>query len=174
MALYGLVDTTSHICQIAAATFPVAAPLAWTPDLSAVSPQPQVGWTAAQAAGVWSYTAPAAPTAPQQYAAALLAGVAITSTGTPALNGTYGITLEAQQKITSEQVYIATTGKFTNGQTTRGWPDAAGTLHTFPSTAEFTAFAEAVAGYVDALAAALAAAQAGGAWVAPAMPAALA
>ena len=45
-------------------------------------------------------------------------------------------------------------------------------MHLFPSTAEFTAFA--IALYVDALAAAFAVTQAGGAWAAPAAPAPIA
>ena len=99
----------------------------------------------------------------------------ITSTGTPALNGTYALDQGSRSNITAEQVYIATTGKFTNGGTTKPWPDLAGAMHTFPSTAEFTAFAEAVAGYYDALVSALDTARSSGAaWVAPAMPAPIA
>ena len=52
------------------------------------------------------------------YAAALGAGCPISSTGTPALDGTYAIDQAIQGAITSEHVYIATTGKFTNGQDT--------------------------------------------------------
>ena len=104
------------------------------------------------------------------YAAAIAAGVVIVSTGTPALNGTYAIDQASLSRITAEQVYIATTGTFTNGQTTRAWLDASGTPHVFPSTAEFTAFAETVAQYEDALLTAFATASAGAAWVAPAQP----
>ena len=104
------------------------------------------------------------------YAVAIAAGVVIVSTGTPALNGTYAIDQASLSRITAEQVYIATTGTFTNGQTTRAWLDASGTPHVFPSTAEFTAFAETVAQYEDALLTAFATASAGAAWVAPAQP----
>lgn len=118
---------------------------------------------------------PATPD-PNASAAALLAsGVAITSTGTPVLNGTYACDPLSQQKITSEQLYIATTGKFTNGQTTKAWADASGALHTFPTTAAFTNFAEAIAGVVDnVIAAQLAALRPGGSWVAPSMAATIA
>ena len=63
---------------------------------------------------------------------------------------------------------IATKGTFTNGQASRGWRDSGGAVHVFPTTAAFTAFAEAMAQYVDALDTALAVGQGGGAWVAPA------
>ena len=33
-------------------------------DVSAVTPAPQVGWTAAQSGGAWTFTAPAAPPGP--------------------------------------------------------------------------------------------------------------
>ncbi len=109
------------------------------------------------------------------FGAAANAGVAITSTANASvLNGTYALEPQSRANITSEQVYIATTGKFTNGQTTRAWLDIDGAMHTFPSTAEFTAFAEAVAKYYDALLAALArAVSSGSAWVAPTQPVAL-
>jgi hypothetical protein len=114
------------------------------------------------------------------YASAIAAGVTISSTGIPALNGIYAITPQACALITSEQVNIAataaqSTAKFTNGQTTRNWQDQSGALHLFPSPAEFTLFAEAVASYVDALYAALQMALINNtAWAAPAMPGAIA
>ena len=61
-------------------------------------------------------------------AAAFAAGLAITSTGTPALNGT-----------------------FADGTGTVVWLDTAGASHTFASVAAFKAFASAVAAYVAAL-----------------------
>jgi hypothetical protein len=106
--------------------------------------------------------------AQQAFVAALQQGVAITSTGTSALNGTYPCDKRTQQTIVSEQMYIASETTFTNGGTTLAWPDIAGTFHIFPSTAEFTAFAKAVGQYVQALNTAYATVQAGGgAWVAP-------
>lgn len=107
------------------------------------------------------------------YFVAVTAGVQITSTGTPSLNGTYALDINSRSNITAEQVYIATTSKFTNGGSTRQWPDISGAFHAFPSTTEFTDFAEAVAQYYDSLATAVAVVQAGGGWVAPSMPAAI-
>jgi hypothetical protein len=105
--------------------------------------------------------------AQQAYNAALAAGIAITSTGTSSLNGTYACDKGTQQNIVAEQVYISNEGTFTNGGTTMAWPDVSGTYHTFPSTTEFTAFAKAVAQYVQALATALAVVRGGGSWSAP-------
>jgi hypothetical protein len=71
-------------------------------------------------------------------------------------------------RIAKEQLYIATKNTFTNGATTKAWPDMTDALHTFPTCAEFTAFAEAAGQFVDAvLAAKLAALVAGGTWTAP-------
>lgn len=136
------------------------------------------GW-AVQDGALVAYTPPVViPTAAQvaqtAFNNAVSAGVTINSTGSPAIDGTYALDQVSLGRITSEQVYISVTGKFTNGQTTRAWFDIAGAPHTFPSTTEFTAFAEAVAQYEDALITALAVGLAGGAWVAPAMPATLA
>lgn len=147
--------------------FPVT-PAQWVTRLANPS-----GWAVSGGALV-PYTPPAKAMTPAQLAqAAFAAGVQITSTATPTLNGTYSLSESSLSRITAEQVYIATTGKFTNGQTTRSWLDAAGAAHIFPSTAAFTAFAEAVAQYEDALIAAQAVVQAGSAWVAPAQPAPL-
>ena len=148
-------------------------------DVTTVTPAPQPNWTAVETGGTWTFAAPVVPVptnaqlAQAAYDAAVAAGVQVTSTGTPALNGTYALDQTTLGRITAEQVYIATAGKFTNGSTTRAWLDAAGAPHTFPSTAAFTAFAEAVAQYDDALIAALDTGLAGGAWVAPAQPAAI-
>jgi len=144
-------------------------PFSWGPDGLHDTSQ----LTAAQLASLEAVLAghnPAKIPASQSYAAALAAGCQIVSTSTPALNGTYALDPQPLSNVTSEQVYIATTGKFTNGQTTRAWADAGGAFHVFPSTAVFTAFAEAIAQYVDSLSAALATAQTGGAWSAPPMP----
>lgn len=93
----------------------------------------------------------APPTLAQQALAALAAGVQITSTSTPALDGTYAISSSAQAKIQAVSLFIVVNGKFPGGQSTMAWADAAGAAHTFPNTAAFQAFATAVADYVAAL-----------------------
>src|SRR5574337_468907 len=116
--------------------------------------------------------AAAQPTPEQQLIAAIAAGCQVVSASAPGLNGTYAIDDVARANITAESLYIqVTTGqgtaKFTNGQATKGWPDATGAPHTF-NTAQFIAFAEGMAVYYDALIQAQATARAGGGWSAPA------
>jgi len=84
-------------------------------------------------------------------AAAFAAGLAITSTGTPALNGTYPIDPATQAHIQAEVVSILLNGTFADGTGTVVWLDTAGASHTFASVAAFKAFASAVAAYVAAL-----------------------
>jgi hypothetical protein len=123
-------------------------------DVTNVSPQPQVGWTATKSGSSYTFSAPPpapAPTLAQQAAAALAKGLAITSRGDPKLNGVYDISAASQQKINATALYIAVNQKFPGGQTTYPWLDKAGSVHTFPSTAEFFAFATAVADYVAQL-----------------------
>lgn len=83
--------------------------------------------------------------------AAFAAGLAITSTGTPALNGTYAIDPATQAHIQAEVISILLNSTFADGSTTVVWPDMAGNTHTFGSIAEFKQFAAAVAAYVAAL-----------------------
>lgn len=84
-------------------------------------------------------------------APALLAGgIALTSTGTPALDGTYACDDASRARIVGEQLCIQVAGKFTNGSEQRVWHDIAGTPHQF-NTEQFTAFAEAVGQFADAV-----------------------
>jgi Caudovirales tail fibre assembly protein. len=62
-----------------------------------------------------------APTLAQQAAAALGAGLTITSTGTPALNGTYAVASGVpfgREDIGTEAQFISTFSEFTNGTQT--------------------------------------------------------
>lgn len=84
--------------------------------------------------------------------------VQVNSASAPSLNGVYAFDPQSTRNITAETVFIGETQQqgnatFTNGQVTRGWPDVNGTLHTF-TIAEFIAFAEALAAYVDSVIAA--------------------
>lgn len=81
-------------------------------------------------------------------AVALNAGIAITSTGTPALNGTYALDQGSINAIDEVVLYIDTNGTFPEGAATLPYPDAAGAMHVFPSVAEFKAFATAAADLV--------------------------
>lgn len=92
-----------------------------------------------------------APSPQQQLAQKIDAGVAVTSTGNPALNATYPIDPAAQSHIQAVSLYIQVTGKFPAGQAIFPWPDVAGTKHSFQTTAQFQAFAAALADYVTAI-----------------------
>jgi hypothetical protein len=125
-----------------------------TSALDGLSPYPQIGWPAVEIAGTWSYAPPTSPTPTiaQQATAMLNAGVQIISTAhAAALNGTYACDTVTQQKIAAISLYCLVNGNFPGGGTTYPWPDISGTFHTFPSVAEFQAFASAVANYVAAL-----------------------
>lgn len=126
-----------------------------TTALDALTPMPQIGWAATEAAGVWTFTAPAVTPpvlSPIQAAqAALSAGIQIVSTGTPALSATYDIGAASQLNINSTWNYVMKFGTFFGGAATYAWADAAGTPRIFPSVVEFEAFAAAVGTYVAAL-----------------------
>lgn len=91
------------------------------------------------------------PTLAQQAAAAIAAGLAITSTGTPALDGTYSVDEDAQSEIGWVSNYILVNGKFPGGATQYPWIDMANQNHLFQSTQDFQTFATVVADYVAAL-----------------------
>jgi len=77
-------------------------------------------------------------------------GLTLTSSGNSALDGTYALDQATRANIMAEQVAVNTSAKFTNGTTTKNWPDATGTLHAF-DPAHWTPFAEAAGAYYDAL-----------------------
>jgi hypothetical protein len=91
------------------------------------------------------------PTLAEQAQALLNSTVAITSTNTPALDGTYSITSSDQSHINAVITNIMLNNTFPGGVSSYAWPDADGTLHTFPDTTTFKSFATAIAGYVAAL-----------------------
>lgn len=125
----------------------------------------QVPTSAQLAAAFPGYAAAAAAQAGQAaYNAAIAAGCAIVSTGTPGLSGTYGISPQDEINITSLQTGIAAGAPWLGY-----YRDASGAQHTMTAP-QFTAIATAILGYVEALEAALATALAGGAWAAPATP----
>lgn len=105
-----------------------------------------------------AFTAPAAPepaplTAAQQrslaVSAAFAAGLTITSTSTPAINGTYAVDQAAQSRINAIETAILKNGAFPGSSGSQmAYPDIAGKLTVFPSTALFSEFATSVANYV--------------------------
>jgi hypothetical protein len=95
---------------------------------------------------------PTPPTLAQQAgakaAAAIAGGIAITSTSSPALNGTYVIDQTAQEEIVAISLYIQENNIFPEGLTSLVWLDFSQLPHVFTSTTTFQAFAKAVADYV--------------------------
>jgi hypothetical protein len=152
MALFALVYNGA-IIETAAAPFEVAPALVWTSDISSVTPAPQPGWTATEAAGAWTFAAPPAPPTPtlaQQAAAALTAGLTITSPTLDLTSVTFDVGSDTQSHINSEINAILLTGAFADGGATVSWPDMAGVDHTF-TVAQAKAFFAAVGAYVAAL-----------------------
>lgn len=84
-------------------------------------------------------------------ASAIAAGIAITSTATPSLNGTYDLDQTSQNQVSATTTYILLNGTFPGGGTTMPWVDQNGSAHVWPNVAEFKAFATVYANYVAAV-----------------------
>jgi hypothetical protein len=105
-----------------------------------------------------SLVAPPLPTAAQLAVQAttkaawtmLGTGISITSTGTPALNGTYAVDQLSQMDIIAIETSLNAGKGFPGGTTTFSYPDASGAMHAF-SEGNFTDFAAAVRDYVYTL-----------------------
>ena len=90
-------------------------------------------------------------TAEAAYQELITGGMTVTSTGTPALNGTYAIDQNAQSNIAAEAQFISAFSEFTNGATTDlPWALVNGSTVEFPTTAAFMNFAKAAAQLVAA------------------------
>lgn len=84
-----------------------------------------------------------------QATAALLAGLQITSTGTPALNGTYACDQLSQMDIIAIETSLNAGKGFPGGATTFNYPDTTGAMHSFSAT-NFANFAAAIRDFVYA------------------------
>jgi hypothetical protein len=112
------------------------------------------GWTVVSG----ELVAPVPPTAEQLAAQGLIqsaqsmltAGIAIVSTSTPALNGTYACDQLSQMDVIAIETSLNAGKGFPGGATTFNYPDVGGGMHAF-SEANFTDFAAAVRDYVYAL-----------------------
>ena len=111
------------------------------------------GWAVSNGALVAYTPPPPVLTLAQQATAALGAGLTITSTNMPSLNGTYACDDAAQARINRVYALIQRVGgaAFPASMTSLPWPDKSGALHTFTSVAEFLAFETAIGDYVLAL-----------------------
>lgn len=86
------------------------------------------------------------------YPVAVAAGLTVTSTGTPAVDGVYALDPNSISNISYEAQHISTFSAFTNGTTTgMVWPLANGTFVTFPNTTVFLNFAKAAAQFMSQL-----------------------
>ena len=83
-------------------------------------------------------------------AAALAAGLMITSTSTPSISGTYAVDQLTQMDIIAIETSLNAGRGFPGGATTFNYPDTSGALHAFSET-NFTNFAAAVRDYVYGL-----------------------
>lgn len=86
----------------------------------------------------------------QSAQSALISGLALVSTGTPALNGTYAVDQLSQMDIIAIETSLSAGKGFPGGVTTFNYQDITGAMHAF-SEANFTDFAAAVRDYVYAL-----------------------
>ncbi len=96
-----------------------------------------------------------------EYESLLSGGIVLTSTGTPALNGTYSVNAAAQHNISGVMSGIANGMGLPGGGSTFSYQDSSGAFHAFDVT-HFTALAKAVRDFVYGCDVALATAQAGG------------
>jgi hypothetical protein len=127
--------------------------LSWT-DVSGFSPMPQAGWSATQDDdGNWTFDPPGPPPAPtiaDQAMAIQMAGMALTSNGTPALNGTYAADDVAWANILAIETSLLAGRGFPGGLTTINYPDKSGAFHNF-NAENFTNFAVALRDFVFAI-----------------------
>lgn len=117
--------------------------------------------------GVYAAHDPTKPDPRAAGAALFSGGLAITSTGTPSLSGTYGIGQQDEINVVGLQAAVAA-GVFPGF-----YRDRAGARHTMTGT-QFTEIATALLAFATAIDEALATALSGGSWTAPATTATIA
>jgi hypothetical protein len=148
--VYGAADNSAIVCQVKFDAFPDYVPFnAMATDSENHGQEIYAAIVAGTYGPIGAYVVPVI-TPQQQYAAAISGGIVVTSTSTPTLNGTYGVSTTDQSNVSSESLFISTFQEFSTGVDTMGWADMSGAVHMFPSTALFMAFAKATAQYVSA------------------------
>jgi hypothetical protein len=111
-------------------------------DITGASPMPAQGWTYSQESGFAEPPAPVLSPA-RQMMAAMAAGLAITSTGTPAISATYHAAGDRWALMLNQAQYVATFGVFSGGLETLPWQAISGPVE-FATTAQFLAIARAI------------------------------
>ena len=87
-----------------------------------------------------------------QAAQALASGLAVTSTGTPSISGTYACDSNAQSRLTQVMSYISSFGAFPKSVSSLPWLLADGTtVVAIPSITVFKSVAQAIADYAYAV-----------------------
>lgn len=116
------------------------AEMVWV-DVTAIVPAPDEGWAAAQSGGAWQFTAPeiAPPSLADQALSELItrlaAGIAITSTGTPALDASYALDTVTMDQVGAVARDFASGLGLPNNAGTFAYPDIAGIPRTFTGAA---------------------------------------
>ncbi len=87
----------------------------------------------------------------EEAGSALLVGLTVLSTGTPAINGTYGVGATSLTRINAVSTYIMVNAKFPIGLSEFPMLDTDGMTHLFPNISLFQAWATAIADYVATL-----------------------
>jgi hypothetical protein len=110
-----------------------------------------IGWVYINSVFSNPHIASVTLSASQLASAALSAGLQITSTSTPSLNGTYGLDQSAQNNVNATVTYILLNGTFPGGGTTMPWVDQNNEPHLWPNVTMFKSFATAYADFVAAV-----------------------
>ena len=115
-----------------------------------------------------AYTpAPAAVTPQMNFAAAMTAGLAVTSTGNAIAPTTFALTPDQQSNLGNVAIYIQKNSRFPASQTTLPLYATSGALVQIPSTTVWDDIATAAADYVTLCTLAMQVQAGGGSWVAP-------
>lgn len=77
--------------------------------------------------------------------------VVVTSTSSPAINGTYTVDPQSCANLNGVATRVLLNSSFPGGVSTYPWYDSSGNPHNFTSTATFNAFATAICDYISAL-----------------------
>lgn len=147
---YSSPNNSSIDCMV---TFDTLGTVPYTAAAHDIESYGQALWSALIAGTFGPIAAYTAPTynVQQQVRNAIGAGISLTSTGTPALNGTYAIDPASQANINAIITYVLLNSTFPGGGTTLPWYDISGDAHLFPSIEAFQAFATAAANFIAML-----------------------
>lgn len=150
-AKLGFYDDALKAAYEAAGTWPSDAVAITSADHATYTTTPPAGKVLGSSGGKPAWVdapAPPAPSLAQKAQAALNAGLTISSTSTPDIDGTYACDETAQGRFNRVYNLIQKAGgSFPNKLTALPWPIEGGSV-TFNSVAEFLAVEQAVADYV--------------------------